>query len=152
MAQAIPIGLAVAGSALSAGGTILGSNAEAKALRREAAQLEVNAGLERASSQRRMIEEKRSATLANSRALALAAASGASADDPTIVNLMAGIEGEGEYRALTALYEGETQAQGMEDQARQNRVAAKATKKAGMIKAAGTILSAGSSIYDRFGK
>ncbi len=151
MAQAIPIGLAVAGSALSAGSTIIGANSEAKELRSQASQLEAQAGLERASSQRQAIDEKRQARLASSRALAVAAASGAGADDPTVVNAIAGIEGEGEYRALTALYNADQEALGMEAQAKANRRAAKATKTAGLLKGAGTILSAGSSLYDRFG-
>jgi hypothetical protein len=45
------------------------------------------------------------------------------------------------------MYEGETEAQGKEAQAAANRRGAKATKKAGLFKAAGTILSAGSSIF-----
>jgi len=151
MAHAIPIGLAVAGSVLSAGGSILGAKSEAKELRREAVQLETNAGLERASSQRRAMEERRQAQLAGSRGLAVAAASGGAADDPTVVNLLAGIEGEGEYRALTALYEGEETARGMEAEAAARRRGAKSAKKAGLIKAGSTILSAGSSLYDRYG-
>lgn len=152
MAQAIlPAALAVAGTALSAGGTIIGANSEAAQLRSQAAQLEAKAGLERASSQRQAIDEKRNARLASSRALAVAASSGAGADDPTVVNTIAGIEGEGEYRALTALYNGDQEALGMEAQAAANRKGAKATKTAGLLKAGGTILSAGSSLYDRFG-
>src|SRR5690348_3482928 len=112
MAQAIPIGLAVAGTALRAGGSIIKSNSEAKDLRRQADQLDAQAGLERASSQRAAMEEQRQSRLASSRTLALAAASGGAADDPTVANLMAGISGEGEYRALSALYEGDQKALG----------------------------------------
>lgn len=151
MAHMIPIGLAVAGTALSAGGSIIGANSEAKELRREAAQLEAGAGRERASSHRAAMEEKRQARLAASRGLALAAASGGGADDPTVVNLLAGIEGEGEYRALSALYEGDQTALGMEAEAAARRRGAKSTKKAGLVKAAGTILSSGASMYDRYG-
>jgi hypothetical protein len=151
MAHMIPIGLAVAGTALSAGGSIIGANSEAKEMRREAAQLEANAGLERASSQRAAMDERRQAKLAQSRGLAVAGKSGAGIDDPTVVNLMAGIEGEGEYRALSALYEGEESARGMEADAAARRRGAKSTKTAGLIKAGSTILQGGSSMYDRFG-
>lgn len=143
--------LAIGGKLLDAGGTIIGANSEAKELRRQANQLDEQAGLDRASSQRQAIEERRGARLANSRTLALAAASGGGADDPTIVNRMADIDAEGEYRALTALYEGEETARGKEAQAKANRRAAKATKTAGYLKAAGSILGAGSSLYDRYG-
>lgn len=151
MAQAIPLALTVAGAALSAGGTLIGANAEAKELRREAAQLEAQAGLERASSHRQAIDERRQARLAVSRGVAVAAASGASADDPTVVNTLAKIEGEGEYRALTALYSGEESARGMEAEAAARRRGAKSTKRAALVGAAGSVLSAGSTLYDRFG-
>jgi hypothetical protein len=151
MAQAIPLALTVAGTALGAGSTIIGANAEAKDLRQQAAQLEAQAGLERATSQRTAMEEKRQARLASSRAQALAAASGGGVDDPTVVNIMAGIEGEGEYRALSALYEGDQSALGMEAEAAARRKGAKATKRAGLVKAAGTILSSGASLFDRYG-
>lgn len=151
MATAIPLGAAVVGTALSAGGSIIGANSEAKEMRREAAQLEANAGIERASSQRRAIDERRQAKLAQSRGLAVAGASGGGIDDPTVLNLLSGIGGEGEYRALTALYEGEESARGMEAEAAARRRGAKATKTAGLLKGAGSIISAGSSLYDRYG-
>lgn len=150
MAHLIPVGLAVAGSALSAGGTILGAKSEAKQLRSEADQLEIQAGTERASSQRRAMEERRQARLVSSRALAVAAASGG-ASDPTVVNMMADIEGEGEYRALSALYEGNEEAIGLENQARARRKEAKNVKKASYLKAGSTILQAGSSLASRYG-
>ena len=143
--------LAFAGPALKAGGTILGASSQAKTLKKEAAGLDRQAGLERASSQREAIEERRQSRLVQSRGLAVAAASGAGADDPTVVNLLANLEGEGEYRALTALYEGNERAIGMEDQARARRKEAKNIKTAGIINAASTMLGAGSSMYDRYG-
>ena len=147
MAEAISF----AGSALSAGGTIIGANAEARELRNQANQLDVQAGLDRASSQRQAMEERRQSRLASSRALAVAAASGGGADDPTVVNAIAGIDGEGEYRALTRLYEGDQEALSKEAQADANRRGAKATKKAALFKAAGSILSAGSGLADKYG-
>ena len=151
MAQAIPIGLAVAGSALSAGSTILGANSEAKQLRSEAEQIDIQAGKERASSQRAAIEERRQAKKVSSRALALAAASGGGASDPSVINNIAEIEGEGEYRALTALYNGEEAARGQEFEADNRRKEAKNVKKAALVKAAGTIISTGSTLHDRYG-
>lgn len=147
MAQALPIALTVGAGLLSAGGTIIGAKGEAKELRKQADQLEVKAGQERAASQRRAIEQKRQADLLSSRAIAVAAASGASVDDPTVLNILADIEGEGEYRALTALYEGEDEARGLEFEARARRREAKNTKKAARFKAAGSIIGAGSSIF-----
>ena len=67
MAQAL---LAV-GAGVNAVGTVIGGKSEAKQLKSEARQLERNAGLERATSQRQSIDERRQAELASSRALAL---------------------------------------------------------------------------------
>lgn len=150
MAQMIPIGLAVAGSALAAGGTILGANAEAKQLKGEAIQLEAQAGSTRATSQRQAMDERRQARLASSRALALSAASGG-ASDPTVVNILANLEGEGEYRALTALYNGEEEARGLEFEATNRRKESKNTKRAGYIGAASTMLKAGAGMYEKYG-
>jgi hypothetical protein len=151
MAQAIPALLMGAGTLLTVGGTIAGANERAGSLRAEAAQLDAQAMTDRASSQRKAIEERRQARLASSRALALAAASGGGASDPTVTKLIAGLEGEGEYRALSALYEGEESARGKEAQAAANRKGAKSAKTAGTLNAVGTILSAGASLYDRYG-
>lgn len=148
MAQA----LAVVGKTVEGVGSIVSGNSQAKQLKSEARQLDRNAGLERATSQRQSIDERRQADLASSRALALAAASGGGAGDPTVANLIAGIEGEGEYRALTALYNGDQSARGMEDEAKARRKEARNVKRAAIFKAAGSILSAGSSLSDRFGK
>ena len=146
MAQAL---LAV-GAGVNAVGTVIGGKSEAKQLKSEARQLERNAGLERATSQRQSIDERRQAELASSRALALTAASGGGADDPTVVNIISDLEGEGEYRALTALYNGEQSARGMEDEATARRKEAKNVKRASLFKAAGSILSSGSSLADRY--
>jgi hypothetical protein len=147
MAQALAIGGKVAGGF----GSILGGFAKAKSLKGEAQQYEQNAGLERATSQREAMEERRQARLLNSRALAVAAASGGGVDDPTVVNLMANIEGEGEYRALTALFNGEASARGLENQARAKRVSARNAKIGGVIEGVSSMLSAGSSLKERYG-
>lgn len=150
MAQMIPLALTAAGTALSAGGTIIGAKAEAKQLNSEAGQLEDRASSVRASSQRRAMEERRQSRLASSRALALAAATGG-ASDPTVVNILAGLSGEGQYRALTALYEGEEEGRGLEFEASNRRKEAKNAKRAGYIEAAGSMLKAGSSMYEKYG-
>lgn len=150
MAQAIPLALMAASTALQAGGTIIGSSAQSRELKYEAAQLDQQAGQERASSQRGAMEQRRQARLLQSRALARAAATGG-ASDPTVVNILARLEGEGEYRALTALYEGEERARSAEMQAKARRKEAKNVKRAGLIHAGGQILQAGSTMYGRYG-
>jgi hypothetical protein len=106
----------------------------------EAQQLEQQAGQTLAAQQRVAIEERRKAELLASRALAVAGASGGGASDPTVVRLIAGIKGEGSYRASVALYRGE-------DQARRLRMGAKAKRYEGAADSGlsgGTWLDAGS--------
>jgi hypothetical protein len=136
MAQA----LAIAGTAVKGIGTILSSRAEAKALKGQATQLDAQALTEQASSQREAIEERRTARFAQSRALALAAAGGTSASDGDIEKIISDIAGEGEYRALTALYNGDEQADSLRAQAKARRKEAKNVKIAGLISGVGTIL------------
>lgn len=150
MAQAIPLALMAASTALQAGGTIIGSSAQSRELKREAVQLDQQAGQDRASSQRAAMEQRRQARLLQSRALARAAATGG-ASDPTVVNILANLEGEGEYRALTALYEGEERARNSEMQADARRREAKNAKKAGLIQAGGQVLQGAATIYGRYG-
>lgn len=142
---------AVAGKFISAAGTIAAGNAANDAARFEAGQLQRNAGQVRASSQRAAIEERRNADLVASRALAVAASSGAGASDVTVENILGDIEKEGEYRALTALYEGEQQATGMETAAKVRKWEGKMAKRASRLQAVGTLLEAGSSMYGKYG-
>lgn len=151
MAQAIPLALMAGSTLLSAGGTIAGANAQAGQLRSEATQLDAMAGTDRASSQRTAAEQKRQARIIQSRALAVAAASGGGASDPTVINILSRLEGEGEYRSLVALYEGEESARSKEAQAIARRKEAKNVKRAGYISAASTVLSGASTMYSRFG-
>jgi hypothetical protein len=151
MAQAIPLVLSAASTVLGAVGSIHSGNAEARELRSQAAQLDEQAGLERATAQRRSIEERRGARLAGSRALALAAASGAGADDPSVLNTITGLDGEGEYRALSTLYSGDQTARGLEADAAARRRGAKSARTTGLIRAGSTILAGGSSLFQRFG-
>lgn len=112
--------MAVAGAATSiiGGNNAAASAKEAGARQKaasefEAAQLEQNAGQAIASSQREAEEQRRQTRLVQSRALALSAASGGGVTDPTVVNLIGDIAGEGAYRAGVALYQGADKARQM---------------------------------------
>jgi len=87
--------------------TALGAQRQAQASEFEAEQLEVLAGQEQATAQRRADEERRRGRILQSRALALGAASGGGASDPTVVNIISDLAGESEYLAATRIYEGE---------------------------------------------
>lgn len=101
---------AIEGNNAAAAATQRAAQRRAVALEFEAEQLDQDAGLSIAAAQRVRDEEVRKAALVASRALAVAAASGASASDSTIVNLIARTQGEGAYRGAVALFEGEDRA------------------------------------------
>jgi hypothetical protein len=68
-----------------------------------------------------MFDVQRATRLAESRALALAAASGGGASSPTVLNIIANLAKEGSYNAARALYAGEEQARLMKIQAIEKR-------------------------------
>lgn len=114
-----------------------------------AAQLDQAAGQTEASSQRAAQEQLRQADLVQS---ALRARAGGGSTDPTIVRLSEDIAGQGEYRALTALYEGSERAAGMRDSANARRMEGSSAEKAGWLNAAGTIFKAAPSLKEKYGK
>ena len=81
---------------------------------RRAQQLEQQAGQERAASQRAAAQERRRLRRAQSRLQAVAGASGAGALDPTVLDLEGDLAAEGEFRALSRLFEGESEARNLE--------------------------------------
>ncbi len=72
----------------------------------QATQLRQNAGQEVAAAQRAAFDIGRQEEYIASRALAVAASSGAGASDPTVINLIARTAGESAYRRSVALYQG----------------------------------------------
>lgn len=124
----------------------------------EARQLEHQAGQVVAISQREALDERKKARLLESRALALAAASGGGASDPTIVKIMSDIAGEGAYRAQTALYEGAEESRRLMKGAEARRMggtmagqSALSMAKAREIASVGTLFSGAGSLYAKYG-
>lgn len=131
--------ISYAGLALQAGGAAASySTAEKAAKARKAAaefeaqQLEQNAGQVISASQRQAFETTRTGKYTASRALAVAAASGGGASDPTVMNTMSQLASETAYRKSLDLYQGE-------ERARQLRLSAAATRMTGDIGAAASI-------------
>lgn len=83
----------------------------------QAAQLVQNAGQEQAAGQIGAANQDLATSYIVSQALARAAASGGGASDPTVINNIARIQGEGKYRADVARYEGDSKARQMNLQA-----------------------------------
>ena len=166
--------------ALSVAGTLIGAqgqqqagkaaSAQASAAARnervaaefEAKQADYLAGQSKAAAQREALEQRRAAALIASRALAVAAASGAGASDPTVVDLIGQIYAEGNYRSALALYEGEEQARSYEVSAAARRVGGasaasartaegQSIARASNLSMFSTLIKGGSSLFDRYG-
>lgn len=125
--------IGIAGLALQAGGGIASENAARKAASArkaaaefEAQQLEQNAGQVMSAAQRQAFETGRTGEYTKSRALAVAAASGGGASDPTVINTIANLASETAYRKSIDLYQGE-------ERARQLNLSAAASRYSGQI-------------------
>lgn len=160
--------VAVIGTVVSTAAQVAGAQQQAKAAKvageqsrvnaqYQAAQQEQAAGQEQAAAQRRALDETRRARLIASRALALTGASGAGASDPTIVNLLADLKGEGAYRSSVALYGGEERARLLRQGALTSEMEGQvAQQEAGMrssayrMSAVGSLASGTSSLYAKY--
>lgn len=133
----------ITGTGLKAISDFKGGKADKEQLDSQANQLRRNAKVRKAASQRDANDERYLGDLAVSQALAAAAASGGGVSNPTVLRLMADLDAEGEYRALSRLYAGEEDAMGMELEARNLNKTGRAAKRRGTMKAASTILTGG---------
>ena len=162
LAAAIPyIGtiLGVAGKARSAKAARK-QGRQLLALRNEqAVDIERQAVEVKAIAQRQAIDEQEKAELLISRAQAVAAASGGSATDQTVLDVMSDIEGEGAYRAAMAMYQGEREAETLRQEAKYTRAGGEISRqesnaraRAYEMEAVGTIAQGATTFYDRYNK
>jgi|688.fasta_scaffold276528_2 hypothetical protein len=113
-----------------------------------AQQLDTNAGQAQAASQRAAAEELRKSMLLQSRAMAVSAASGGGAVDPTVMALISGLSKEGQLASETMLYGGNEKARAMHEQAKATRFegatraqAGRTAERTSQFSAMGTILT-----------
>ncbi len=88
-----------------------------------------------AATTRELAEEQRNKKFMHSRALALAAFSGAGVDDPGMVKILGDLNAEGEYRVMSKLWSGINEAQGLIYRAEQAEREEKSMRIAGAITA-----------------
>lgn len=124
----------------------------------EAEQYLINAGQTVAASQRQAAEARRQAGLVESRILAVAAAGGGGASDPTIINLISKTHARGAYNSAVALYQGEDQARSMRMAAAAKNYEGAMAEEAGYLKdqsyrsAAGmAVLKGAGSLLNKYG-
>lgn len=161
----IPAAMTMMGAFSQANGYSAAGDAARLAGQRKAAldqfsaqQLTVNAGQSIAASQRVAADVNLSTTLTLSHARAMAAASGAGATDPTVVNLVANLAGQGAYKANLALYEGEDKARSLRMQAAADTYQASLDIEAGNDKgsafdtqAKSSLINGGASLFSKYG-
>jgi len=144
--------MAAAGTALSAYGKYRGGRSAKARAKFEAKQMEANANKALSVSQREAQEIDREGRIQASRALAVAAASGGGASDPTVMNIMGDLAGVTDYLKSVALYEGKERASDLRLGAEVRREEGDLAMTAGKLGATSTALSGASSMYSRFGK
>lgn len=136
--------LGAIGTGVSVVGTLAAGAAANDAAQSEAAQLEAKGKEDFAASQREAQDKRREGRLVNSRQQAIAAASGAGADTPTIVKLMTDVAGQSEYNAQTTMFGGLQRKKGMNDSANARRAEGSAALTGSVFDALGTGLSGAS--------
>lgn len=141
----------VGGTVLSAMGSLKEGNNANKLAKYQARQMETNAKQAVAEGTFAAEEERRKTDLLASRAMAVAAASGGGALDPTVVKILQGIESQGSLNSATEMYNASESARGMTDQAQATRYSGKQAKKAGQMKAIKSVLSGAGDLVTTWG-
>ena len=138
--------MAAASTVLSAGSSIAGGIAEDKAASAEAKQLRTNANARYAQGTREAYQARQDGKRVESDAVA-AMAGGGGAFDAGMAERLGEIGEVTDFNALAAMYEAETEADGMRRQARATRKAGQRALATGFVKAGATALDGASKIF-----
>jgi len=140
----------IGSTVLGAVGSMQEGEAANEASKRDAAQLRDNANAAQARGTREAAEEARIKRKNISDAEAQMAGMGGVTTDAGAVETLAEIEQVGEYNALSALYEADTEASGLRSQAHQRRAEGRAAVKSARTKALSTIIQGGTQAYGSY--
>jgi hypothetical protein len=135
---------------VSGGAQAVAAYKKSKYHTRQAAEYREAKNRRMAATTREMREEERKAEFIKSRAVAVAAASGAGTD-AGFVKLLSDLSAEGKYRTLSVLWQGQNDAEGLIQQARNQERASKDALTMGAIKAVTSAFSAYQSAGGSFG-
>lgn len=141
----------LAGTAIVAGGKIAGGYAQKNALDSAAGELSQEAGQSVAAGIQGAIQDRRRATYVASSARARTAAGGMTTTGTSAIANVGEIRGQGEYNALTALYQGADRASELNFKAAGMRQSGSNAVTAGWISGISSVLSGGTSFYDKYG-
>lgn len=117
-------------------GEAASNNAQLVAIQRDK-----QANNEQVASQQAAAQERKKARYLRSRAIAVAGASGGGVSDPTISNILTGIETEGEMNALNELWMGDNRAKSIRAGADATRREGEARRGAAYGQSASTVLN-----------
>lgn len=140
----------IAGTVISAGSQVYGGIQKKRADDFAAAQVSQEAGQSTASGIQGAIEQRRRASYVASSARAHIAASGMATTGPSAITTVGGITGEGDYRALTALYQGEDRAQELRYKASGLRAEGSAAQTAGWMSGISSVLTGGYNVANEY--
>lgn len=141
LARGATAALPVMGSLLAAKGVTQSGASQYRAADFEARQMEQAAGGVEAASQNEAVNRLRENQLLQSRALAVAGASGAGVTDPTVLKLISNLAATGKYNAEMEMFGGKEQARSLRTQAAATRYQGAEVVKASKTTAAATVLS-----------
>lgn len=150
--EAMAVILPIVAGGMGAAGTLLEGGSAAANAKFEEQQLKIKADQEVGLAGAEAARVGRETKLANSRNLALAAASGGGAADPTVLQIMGDVEAEGVRNSLTEMYKGFSRKADLLTQANATRVSGKRARTGSYIGAAGTLLgglAGGADNYNR---
>lgn len=139
----------LAGTAISAIGTIAAGKAQRKDAEFQAQQLDIRAKQEHAAAQREAEDVRRRKELVLSRQQVVSAASGMGADDPSVIEIAADTAGYGRYQEMSALAAGEARRKQNEYAAYSARTTGKAAQTASYYSAAGTIIGGIGNVFQQ---
>lgn len=141
----------LAGSAVTAAGTLAAGEQKQATLDYEAKQLKAKSLEEQAVGQQEASEYKRKKGLALSSLQAKSAASGFSATDPTSLALADEMAKYGTLQEQLAMYGGTSRRAGLEAEAEGRRMEGRAARTGAVYSALGTILGGVSSFASKYG-
>jgi len=142
----------IAGTVLSAGSKIYGGMQQKRAMDASAGMLDQEAGQSVASGIMAAQNERRKASYVASNARARIAAGGLATTGTSAISTVGQIRGQGEYNALTSLYEGQDRAIGLNYQAAGMRNEGSAAETAGWMSGISSVLTGGTSFFDKYGQ
>lgn len=137
-------------AAIMAVSKVAGGYAQRNALDAAADEYSQEGGQSVASGIQGAIQDRRRATYVSSSAQARTAASGLTTTSTSSIANMGQIKGEGEYRALQAMYQGEDRANELDYRASQMRTQGSNAVISGWLSGVSSVLSGGTSFYTKY--